>query len=421
MNSNILNKLNIDDNFLSFLNVLHFPVVICTLDYEVIWGNQSYKENRNKLPFLNQLKKENFQKITVDKATRGYIYKYDIEVSTKVKSIVHDFNNILSTIINSAEALKLKLKKNHELISYIKTIENNAQRAAEITEELLPSRSIGDRRKKINSKKLISELFEAVRQTFPAQISIITEPGTFTPNLFCNQAGIYRSLLNLCINAKEAISGEGELKISMQKGIEGFLDIKISDTGSGMNKETLSQIFSPGFSTKQRERESGLGLNIVKEIIEKHGGNIKVESTLGIGTVFTVSLPYILEKEKKVSYKKISNIVIADDEIILRELLAELLEAINFKVFQAGNGIETIEIFKNQKIDLLIIDRKMPELSGLECIKAIREIDSEVPIILASGSQPEEHLAAIEELNINKILNKPYNFEQMKLIIDELN
>lgn len=421
MDSNILKELNIDDNFLSFLDSLNSPVVVCDLHYEVVWANQPYQNSKKKLPFLHQLKKESFQKIIIEGETKGYIYRYDAGVSKKVKSIAHDFNNILSTIINSAEALKLKLDEKSELLTYIKTIENNAHRAAEITEELLPARKIGDRRKKINSEKLITELFDAVRQTFPAEISVVTDLGNFKPDLFCNQAGIYRSLLNLCINAKEAINGKGEIKISLQKGSDNFLDIKISDTGTGMDEETLTKIFSPGFSTKQKERESGLGLNIVKEIIENHNGIIKAESLPGKGTTFVVSLPYIQEKEKvKSPTQKISNILLADDEIILRELLAELLEANDYKVFQAGNGLKTIEIFEAEKIDLLIIDRKMPELSGLDCIRKIREINSSVPIILASGSQPEDHIATIEELNIDKVLNKPYDFEQMKLIIEEL-
>lgn len=421
MNTEILKKLNIDNNFLSFLNSLNSPVVICDLHYEIIWSNQPYKNNQNKLPCLSQLKKSNFQKIIVQNETLGYIYKYEVEVSQKVKNIAHDFNNILSTIINSAEALKLKLKKNSNLHNYIKTIENNAHRAAEITEELLPARGIANRRKKINSEKLILELYDAIRQTFPQEILIKTNIGDFKPDLFCNQAGIYRSLLNICINAKEAIEGKGEINISLEKAEDHFLKIIISDTGKGIEKTSLDKIFDSGFSTKQKNRESGLGLNIVKEIIENHGGSIKAESTPGAGTTFTVLLPYISEEKKpNLSAGTISNILIADDEIILRELLAELLEANEYNVFQAGTGFEAINIFEKEKIDLLIIDRKMPELSGLDCIQKIREINSGVPVILASGSQPEEYEVLIKKLNISKVLNKPYDFEQMKLIIEEL-
>lgn len=433
-------------HFESILALADKPLALAAKNGEILWHNSLFEKKINGLNIeltLSEVEKLNFKINELKSGSNidGYIIiaennPEDETFSLKeIKNLAHDFNNILSTISNSIEVLKQKIGNNEELLYLITTIEKSKNRAIDITESLLPSfKQQENKKRKIDINFLTDELVDALRQTFPAAIQInLNTPENISP-VMANATEIYRCLLNICINAKEAIEDGGEININVHEiSIAGevakslslppssYVKIEISDTGTGIAPEQLENIFNDGFSTKNKGRQSGLGLNIVKKIIEEHNGTIGAASQPDAGAIFTIYLPALTDEEKEKRDGANRVILLADDESDLRELLAELLESYNFRVIQAGDGIETLKTFReNKDIELMIIDRKMPGMDGFECIKKIRETDNDTRIILASGSPLEDGDEQAAGLNINKVLNKPYEFDQLYFIIENL-
>ncbi|MCX6150377.1 MAG: response regulator [Ignavibacteriales bacterium] len=365
------------------------------------------------------------------------IQSQKLETIGKLASgIAHDFNNLLSSIFGSVNLLKKKLTNHEELFYLLENIENCSVRATDLTKGLLNYGKPTSRRKTlIKPTDILKELLRSVNQTFPRNISIEKK---ISPNLFeimGNSTEIYQVLLNLCINAKEAIIGTGTITLeannfSVDKKNQfefpllekrNYVCISVADTGEGINEENLSKIFDPYFSTKKKDTGSGLGLYVTYGIVKAHNGHIDVSSSLNKGTRFNIFLPAfeMLRKEEKVKTEKI--ILLADDEIMLRDLLAELLESYDYQVICVQNGAEVLKVLTEEiKVDLLIIDYNMPEMDGITCINKIKTLDLKVPIILSTGSSSAKVDLEIEKLEVDSILTKPYEFEQMLEIVQKL-
>ncbi|MGD8305997.1 MAG: response regulator, partial [Ignavibacteria bacterium] len=239
---------------------------------------------------------------------------------------------------------------------------------------------------------------------------------------------VYQVLLNLCVNAKEAANEKGTLTLSAKnvsitkKDVikypllkEGkYVLFTVSDDGVGIEEENLRKIFDPYFSTKNKETVSGLGLYVSYGIIKAHQGMIDVSSTIGEGTTFEVYIPaYEPQKEKKpASPDKI--ILLADDEEMLSDLLAELLESNDYNVIKVSSGKEVLTVLTEEiKVDLLIIDYNMPEMNGLETIEQIRKLNFNMPVILSSGMVEFNNDIDLDKYNIASRVQKPYEFEEM--------
>jgi CheY-like chemotaxis protein len=307
-------------------------------------------------------------------------------------------------------------------------------RASEITNEILVRDPKNNIKKSINIFHLLKEVFNTLKQTCSADIKLSfndKENGIYI-NCFSND--IYRAVLNIGINAIEAINGPGSVQFTLDSfkidinnqniynlptGL--YARITVKDNGSGITPEIITKIFDLRFSTKNKVKEYGLGLHIVKKIINEHNGYINVISELGKGTEFEILLPALDNDHKKAGTNDGKTIVIADDDDMLRELLRELLESYQYNIIEAKNGKEVLDILENSnKIDLLIIDRKMPVINGIECIKFFRQhMNIQIPTILSSGS-PSVSEINVDELNINSVINKPYNFTNMLNVINSL-
>ena len=174
----------------------------------------------------------------------------------------------------------------------------------------------------------------------------------------------------------------------------------------------MPYIFDDQFSTKSKKKNSGIGLTIVKKIIDANNGVIKVSSEKNKGTEFMVIFPAV-DFVKQSEHRDNISILVAEDEEIQRELLTELLQSYEYNVMSVANGEELLENIKSFSPDLLIIDRKMPGMDGITCIEKIKEMKFEVPIILASGSGSDEEDPRDFSEYVDRIINKPYNFEEM--------
>ncbi|MCU7494788.1 MAG: response regulator [Ignavibacteria bacterium] len=343
--------------------------------------------------------------------------------------MAHDFNNLLSSIFGSINLLKRKLSDRDDVFYLLENIENCSARAADLTKGLLSYGKPTPKRKTlIRPAHLMKELMLVIGQTFPESIEIedFTEPGL--NDFLGNATEIYQVLLNLCVNAREAIHGNGRVSIEARnvkilgKGSLDFPLLKegdyvcfsVKDTGEGISEENLNRIFDPYFSTKEKETGSGLGLYVTYGIVKAHNGYIDVKSKPGRGTEFNVYIPAFDESSDPASIKTEKIILLADDEIMLRDILAELLESYNYQVIGVNNGKEVIKVLTEEiKVDLLIIDYKMPEMDGLSCIKKIQELGINVPVILSTGSTSTKTDEDFGKLKIDSVLAKPYEFDRM--------
>jgi len=345
----------------------------------------------------------------------------------------HDFKNIMGNILVGLDALKSKLSFKQDIFILIENIEKSVLRALEI---LKSSDSKDQTKKKILTEpgSLLDELINFISVSLSNDIVFTKEIHENLKYIFCEPTEIFRALLNILTNAVEAMSNTGELYFSakiidasetdviMQTNNIEYLEIIIKDTGKGIPENLIDKIFDLEFSTKSKNKNSGLGLFITKKIIQEHNGFIKVESTSEVGTRFKVYLPAfekITTPEKKINRK---NIVIIDDEAILLELLAELLEGHNFIVYKFTKGKEGFDfILKNHlTLNLLLIDKKLPDSDGLEIIKTLRSKGIKVPVILATGSTSDNLEQIMIENKLEKILLKPYRFEHVLELISEL-
>ncbi|NCQ18404.1 MAG: hypothetical protein COW85_01695 [Ignavibacteria bacterium CG22_combo_CG10-13_8_21_14_all_37_15] len=364
------------------------------------------------------------------------IQKQKFESLGKLTSgIAHDFSNLLSSIFGSVNILKRKVSLNNDALRLVENIESCAVRAKDLTSGLLAYGKPKPKQKEILSpNQLANEIAGVVKQTFPVAINFSVQLGDNIFQLMGNSTQIYQVLLNLCINARDAIGKSGSIILStrnisvseknlhqysfLPKG--NFVCFTVKDTGGGISKKNLSKIFDPYFTTKESESSSGLGLYITYGIIKAHSGIIQVSSVVGEGTCFDIYLPAYEDSSflEKVILEKI--ILIADDEEMLQDLLAELLESHDFYVIKVPNGKELIQVLGEIRADLAIIDYNMPEINGVECVEQIRNLGFTIPIILSSGSRGFASRGEFNNLKIDAVVNKPYDFDTMLATVKKL-
>ena len=359
-----------------------------------------------------------------------------LETIGKLSSgMAHDFNNLLSSIFGSIHLLRSRVSDSENVSRLIDNIENCSIRARDLTKGLLSfGRPTAKRKEIVMPNFLLSEIAKVVSQTFPSNITLEEKVDTGLHNIIGNGTEIYQILLNLCVNAKESIEGNGKIVLSgsnllvddsntinyplLDRGR--FVKFSVSDTGTGIDEENLSQIFDPYFSTKQKDTGSGLGLYVSYGIIKAHKGHIDVTSRKGIGTTFDVYLP-VFEPQKSIKPRESDKIImLADDEEMLSDLLAEMLESSGYYIIKVRSGEEVITVLTEElKVDLLIIDYNMPVMNGLECISKIRSLNFKLPVILSTGSISFEDEDLIR-YKVSKKIMKPYEFDTMLSTIKQL-
>ena len=333
-----------------------------------------------------------------------------------IKHLAHDLNNIFNRILGSIDALKIRLSDTEEVSSLLNNIEASTYLASEIIQDSI----IGDEHlKKVRRVSINALIKDIVNSTVIPnnKFKFVLDLDQNLPPVIGKYSDFYRLLLNLITNSIEAINSKGCISISTgNTGLEKNIEIIIKDNGRGIDESSLSLIFNESYSTKREY--SGFGLSIVKKIIESYNGSIDVESSVDSGSTFKIKLP----AAKKIELKHNStgkSILVAEDETVLRELLVDLLQSYGYNVIPASNGKELLSSFeKCTHLDLLIIDNIMPDIEGTACLKEIEKTKREIPFILASGSQIESGYNFSTKKF--RIINKPYNFEELLVHIEEL-
>ncbi len=351
--------------------------------------------------------------------------------------IAHDFNNILTAIIGFGTLVKMETPKNDPLQSYITQILTSANRAANLTQALLAFS-----RKQIISPKPV-DLNEIIRGVKSILSRIIGEDIDLSIVLsdqdliaMADSTQMEQVLMNLATNARDAMPNGGSLVISTNRveldnefikvhgyGKPGaYALITIEDTGYGIDGETEKRIFEPFFTTKEVGKGTGLGLSMVYGIINQHDGHINLYSKPGIGTTFKIYLPLIQSKIEETERKDFpvlkggeETVLIAEDDVQVRELTKEVLIGYGYKVIEAKDGVDAVQIFNENKdeVKLLILDVIMPKKNGKEAYDEIKDIRPEVKAIFISGY-------TADMIHKKGILEEGLNFISKPILPDEL-
>jgi two-component system cell cycle sensor histidine kinase/response regulator CckA len=359
--------------------------------------------------------------------------------------IAHDFNNLLGGILGYATFVKRKLSARDKIYQSVEAIERSAQRAAELTKQLLGFARRGKYQVRPNDcNALIREIVLILQRTIDPRIAISVDPDPRLSVVEGDEAQIQQALMNICLNARDAMPNGGTLRIasrnqrmipdqaSRQRGMKegNYIRLTISDTGTGMSPEVRDRIFEPFFTTKAKGQGTGLGLSMVYGIIQNHGGMIEAQSQAGAGSTFTVFLPAIasatLIGEELPPAPEIhqgqETILLVDDEEIIRELGVDILEDRGYRVFSASDGREAVRIYRNRvrEIDLVILDVMMPGIGGKETCLQLRAINPHVKVLLSSGYSTNGEVGEILKQGVSGFVQKPYREEELAAKVREV-
>lgn len=357
--------------------------------------------------------------------------------------IAHDMNNILSIIKGAVELAQIK-NPNEEVTHYLNMINNSVERGVSVVKQLLFfSKAKEPQMTLLSPKKLILDVKNILQSTFPKNIIIEYKNELPEFNLINGDEGLLQqALINIAINSRDAMPNGGKLILNL-KGVlnteiknrfgdqtdNDFVAISVIDTGIGMDEDTKNRIFDPFFTTKGPGKGTGLGLSIVYRIVSQHNGYIDVQSKLNEGSTFTIYIPILKKHIKEFStseneVKKSSNklILLIDDEDMLRDLLMEMLTKAGYRVMAARDGLEGMEIYKNnkEKIDLVISDIGMPKLGGEEMFKQIKLLNPAVKLIFISGFLEIEKKQELEMHGIKGFIQKPFKANEILKLINNV-
>ncbi|MDY6911769.1 MAG: ATP-binding protein, partial [Chloroflexota bacterium] len=353
--------------------------------------------------------------------------------------IAHDFNNMLTPILGYSEILLEQLDENDPLREGMEEINKAGERASTLTRQLLAfSRKQPLQSRVLNLNILIAEMEKMLRRLIGEDIHLITNLHPQLVEIKADPGQIEQIILNLTINARDAMSAGGRIAIetsnftvneedenslSVQPGE--FVCLSVKDTGVGMDEDTIARIFEPFFSTKELGRGTGLGLSVVDGIAAQHGGWVKVDSALGRGSTFQVCVPALSEEEAanideyedelENQEGKNKRILLAEDEPTVREFATKTLRASGYIVFAASSAEEALQIFyeENGVFDLVFSDVVMPGISGVQLAEELYSRNPDLGVLLSSGYADEKsQWSVIREKEI-PFLQKPYGMSDL--------
>jgi PAS domain S-box-containing protein len=349
--------------------------------------------------------------------------------------IAHDLTNILAPITLSIDLMR---RKYPEEGTSFDVIEQCARRGADIIRQVLTfARGMEGNRVTLRLSRLVKEIARLMSETLPRNIELSYEISPAEGVVSVEPTQIHQVLLNLAVNARDAMPTGGELSFRvgnetlapddprLPAGIKPgpYVVLTVADTGHGIPPEILPHIFDPFFTTKPRGQGTGLGLSTVHGIIRSHRGFVGVDTTQGAGTAFHVYLPAEIQAPEKAAPGTPvvqaargggEAILVADDEFAIREVSRMVLEKAGFRLFTAENGSQAVSVFRQHQaeIKLVILDRMMPLMDGVTAAQIIHPLAPAVPILLSTGLLTEqnlaEHAAELREAGIARILRKPY-------------
>ncbi len=362
-------------------------------------------------------------------------------LGTLAGGMAHDFNNILSIILTHATLLERKPDA-ARLASAIATVKQAVQRGASLSRQILTfARRAEIKAEPLNTAKLIMEVGSMVSETFPRTIRLTLDLDPDLPLINADSGQLHQALLNLCVNARDAMPDGGELGIesrlvpaaSMKILFDDAQDadyvrISVEDTGIGMDDETRRRIFEPFFTTKPKGKGTGLGLAMVYGVVNSHGGLIDVKSAAGRGTSFLLYFPIARRTSSVVRNEEMVDVsgggetlLVIDDEPAILDALAEELRHRGYRVFTASDGAEAIETCNRMpRPHAVVMDLGMPRMSPVALVNRLHEMVPGVPVIAMTGYiDPDVH-AGVVRAGVLRILQKPFEVDELLRCLHEV-
>ncbi len=365
-------------------------------------------------------------------------------IGTLAGGIAHDLNNVLSPLLTAIQLLELKFP-DQESRRLLQILQANIERGADMVKQVLTfARGVEGERIPIQPKHLIKEAVKILKETLPKSIEIkFSIPGDLWP-VTGDATQLYQVMMNLCVNARDAMSEGGVLTISaenvaldehyvrmhLEASPGQFVLIKVTDTGAGIPAQNLNKIFEPFFTTKEYGHGTGLGLSTALGIVKSHGGFVDVYSEVRKGTQFKVYLPAITSAgitpaEAEILELPIGHgevVLVVDDESAIREITKGTLEAYGYQVMTASDGTEAVALYAQHKgqIQVVLTDMMMPFMDGPATIRALQKLDPQVKIIASSGLAADGKVAEATSMGAKIFLSKPYTAEKLLKALAEI-
>lgn len=354
-------------------------------------------------------------------------------IGTLAGGIAHDFNNILGIIVGYSSLLEQGGDDKKKMIRYSAAITKAADRGAALVRQILTfARRTDVSFQPINIPDFVAELISMLEETFPKVIEIEKMIEGTIPVVVADHTQMHQALLNLCVNARDAMPSGGSLVLKVSTvdntivrkyfnaaNAERYVCIAVSDTGMGMDEKTRDRIFDPFFTTKEAGKGTGLGLSVVYGVMQTHHGFVYAESEKGKGSTFFLYLPVPSEAESEhdqvdISGSEVSGgtetILIVEDEDMLRSMLQERLESKGYRVYAAADGLEAVSFYSSHRtqIDLVLTDVGLPKMTGIEEFNKLKEINPNVKVLLASGFFEPHTKSKLYKAGAKGFIQKPY-------------
>jgi PAS domain S-box-containing protein len=365
--------------------------------------------------------------------------------------IAHDFNNILASIVGyvTLAAEREAAAGDPKLAGYLEQATRSCRRARDLIQQMLTfSRGQRGERRPVDLKALVAESARLLHSSMPATLDLQTANGGSVPPVSLDPIQAEQVLLNLCINARDALAGHGTVRVSVRRArhaavcascrgaVEGeFVELAVSDDGPGIPPEVMERMFEPFYSTKEVGKGSGMGLAMVHGIVHDHGGHLLVESAPGRGATFRVLFPAPVTDDAHAEHETLTGftlpprksvlrgrVLLADDEEMVRGFMRELLEAWGLEVVEAPNGAAARDAFARapDRYDLVITDQTMPQLTGMELACQVLALRPALPVVLYSGYADAITDAQVQAVGIRALVRKPVEPAALRGLLESL-
>jgi PAS domain S-box-containing protein len=356
-------------------------------------------------------------------------------IGTLAGGVAHDLNNTLAPIMMGVEMLKMQYPEESKIVDMFET---SARRGADMVRQLLTfAKGAEGEHVSLQPGRLVKELENLMRGSFPKNIQLVVKCDPKLPTVEGDATQLHQILLNLCVNARDAMPHGGTLTLEAQRGeVDAvyassmpdatpgkYLCLRVRDTGSGIPPEILDRIFDPFFTTKSPDKGTGLGLSTVMGIVKGHGGFLQVYSQPGQGSVFTVYLPAdhaggdteLVTKAAMEFHGEGETILLVDDEAAVRTVARMVLRRLNFKPLVAIDGADGLIQAAQHRTELraIITDLHMPEMDGLMFVRTLRRMLPDIPVMVTSGRMEDAVAREFTALGVTCLLDKPFTEVQL--------
>ncbi len=365
-------------------------------------------------------------------------------IGTLAGGVAHDFNNILQVVLGYTEMILDEEQLPVRYLADLRKIHESARRGADLVQRLLTfSRKTEIKPQPVNLNHRITEVRKMVERTIPKMIDIQLFLGEKIATINADPTQVDQLLMNLAVNARDAMPDGGRLTVETadiildEEYAKTHLDadsgryvlLMVTDTGAGMDKETLDHIFEPFYTTKAVGEGTGLGLAMVHGIVKQHGGHIRCFSEPGHGTTFKIYFPALTSDEEPLQIKVEpmlrggeETICLVDDEAMIRDLGSRILTKAGYTVITASNGKEALDVYQRRKdeISLVILDLMMPVMGGKQCLDGLLRLNPDVKVVIASGFSVNGHTQDALSAGAKGFVHKPYDIRQVLEIVREV-